>query len=733
MKLLIVESPAKAKTISKYLKGEFTVKASVGHVRDLPKSNKKAIDIEAGFEPHYEISPDKEDVVSEIQKLSKKADEVILATDPDREGEAIAWHIAQASELKKPKRVVFHEVTKDAILEAMSHPRTIDQNLRKAQEARRVLDRLVGYDLSGLIWKKVRYGLSAGRVQSPALRILMEREREIRAFKPEKYWTLTAMVKNQNGEEFPVICKDEPRDEKEVKRIVSQAKKGKWFVMDVKETDAKRSPRPPFITSTLQQAASSRMGFPPSKTMMLAQRLYEAGLITYMRTDSTNLAAQSQTQIAKLVKDKYGDKYHQNRVFTKKSKNAQEAHEAIRPTKIGTENAGANPDQKKLYSLIWQRTVASQMVDAKISRTKIIANIEGETIPDFAAKGSRVVFDGWLKADPASRGDDVELPKVAKDEKLDFVDISTEEKETQPPSRYSEARLIKELEKRGIGRPSTYAPIIRTLKDRGYVEKEGSALVPTDTGDVVSTFLEKHFMKYISDSFTAEMENELDDIADGKRDYEKTLSTFYKPFTKDVKAKEDIEKITTLGKADAKHKCPICGKSMVIKLGKSGKFLSCSKFPECTGARTIDGEEIKGPKELKENCPDCGNPLVERHGRFGKFISCSTYPKCKYIKSDPEEEAKRKTGVKCPVCKKGEMIERNGRFGIFYSCNAYPDCKNAIKAKPTGRICNFAREERGGKECGALMMEGTKTIPERCSDKTCPNHNPHKLEKADSK
>ena len=373
------------------------------------------------------------------------------------------------------------------------------------------------------------------------------------------------------------------------------------------------------------------------------------------------------------------------------------------------------------------------MVDAKISRTKIIANIEGETIPDFAAKGSRVVFDGWLKADPASRGDDVELPKVAKDEKLDFVDISTEEKETQPPSRYSEARLIKELEKRGIGRPSTYAPIIRTLKDRGYVEKEGSALVPTDTGDVVSTFLEKHFMKYISDSFTAEMENELDDIADGKRDYEKTLSTFYKPFTKDVKAKEDIEKITTLGKADAKHKCPICGKSMVIKLGKSGKFLSCSKFPECTGARTIDGEEIKGPKELKENCPDCGNPLVERHGRFGKFISCSTYPKCKYIKSDPEEEAKRKTGVKCPVCKKGEMIERNGRFGIFYSCNAYPDCKNAIKAKPTGRICNFAREERGGKECGALMMEGTKTIPERCSDKTCPNHNPHKLEKADSK
>ena len=517
MKLLIVESPAKAKTISKYLKGEFTVKASVGHVRDLPKSNKKAIDIEAGFEPHYEISPDKEDVVSEIQKLSKKADEVILATDPDREGEAIAWHIAQASELKKPKRVVFHEVTKDAILEAMSHPRTIDQNLRKAQEARRVLDRLVGYDLSGLIWKKVRYGLSAGRVQSPALRILMEREREIRAFKPEKYWTLTAMVKNQNGEEFPVICKDEPRDEKEVKRIVSQAKKGKWFVMDVKETDAKRSPRPPFITSTLQQAASSRMGFPPSKTMMLAQRLYEAGLITYMRTDSTNLAAQSQTQIAKLVKDKYGDKYHQNRVFTKKSKNAQEAHEAIRPTKIGTENAGANPDQKKLYSLIWQRTVASQMVDAKISRTKIIANIEGETIPDFAAKGSRVVFDGWLKADPASRGDDVELPKVAKDEKLDFVDISTEEKETQPPSRYSEARLIKELEKRGIGRPSTYAPIIRTLKDRGYVEKEGSALVPTDTGDVVSTFLEKHFMKYISDSFTAEMENELDDIADGNQ------------------------------------------------------------------------------------------------------------------------------------------------------------------------------------------------------------------------
>lgn len=719
MKLLIVESPAKAKTIEKYLENKYTVKASVGHIRDLPKSNKKAIDIEGGFLPHYVISKDKEKVVNELKTLAAKADEVLLATDPDREGEAIAWHIKEACGLKKPKRVVFNEITKTAVQEALKHPRDIDEHLRSAQEARRVLDRLFGYDLSELIWKKVRYGLSAGRVQSPALRILMEREREIRAFNPETFWTITALLAAGKSK-IEFTCAEEPRDQKEVDRILKEGKVGAWTVLDVKETEAKRSPKPPFTTSTLQQTASTRLGFAPSRTMMVAQRLYEAGHITYMRTDSTTLSKDAQSAISKEVKARYGDEYLDMRVYKTKSKTAQEAHEAIRPSNIAVLSAGSTDEQKRLYKLIWQRAVASQMSDAKLLRTKVIANIDGETIPNFSVNGSRLLFDGWLAADPESRGEDVELPKIAKGDALSLEDIAAEEKQTQPPSRYTEAGLVKELEKRGLGRPSTYAAIIKTIVDRGYVEKEGRTLIPTDTGEVVSDFLEKYFTKYISDSFTAEMEDELDDIADGKREYLKTLKAFYKPFREEIDSKKDIEKITTLGDADPSIKCPECGGKMVIKLGKSGKFLSCAKFPECEGARTIDGKEIEGPKETGEDCPKCGGKLVERDGRFGKFISCANYPKCKFIKESEEEKAKKLTGVKCPECKDGEMMERRGRFGIFYSCSNYPDCKYAIKAKPTGKKCPM---------CGALMMEGTKTIPERCSNKACPNHNPHKLDK----
>lgn len=730
MKLLIVESPAKAKTISKYLDNKYTVKASVGHIRDLPKSNKKAIDIEGGFIPHYEISKGKEKVVEEIKRLAQKAEEVLLATDPDREGEAIAWHIKEATGLKNPKRVVFHEITKDAVNEAILHPRQIDNNLRKAQEARRVLDRLVGYDLSGLIWKKVRYGLSAGRVQSPALRILMEREREIRAFKPEQFWQITADVENKNKDKFILECAVEPRDKKEVDRIIEEGNKGEWIVTDLSESEAKRAPRAPFITSTLQQAASTRLGMSPSRTMGVAQKLYEAGFITYMRTDSTTLSGYAQKQIEEVVSKKFGAGLYESRVYAKKSKNAQEAHEAIRPTHLANENAGTTPEQKKLYQLIWQRTVASQMQDAKTLRTKLTAHVGPADMPDFHINGSRVLSPGWLLADPAARGEDVELPKVTVGEKLNLLELKTEEKETLPPPRYTEAGLIKELEKRGIGRPSTYASIIRTIEERGYVTKVNKALVPTDTGDVVSSFLEHNFMHYINDSFTAEMEDKLDQIANGETEYEKTLATFYKPFLKEVKEKAKLEKATNLGDADPSIKCPKCGGLMVIKLAKNGKFLSCAKFPECAGARTMEGKELEGPKETGEKCPDCEKGmLVEREGRFGKFISCSTYPKCKHIKKDPELERQNSTGVECPVCKKGMMTERRGRFGLFYSCSNYPDCKNAIKAKPTGNICSYAREDRGGSPCGALMMEGTKTIPERCSDKTCPNHNPHKLEK----
>lgn len=720
MKLLVVESPAKSKTISKYLGKEYSVKASVGHVRDLPKSNKNAIDIKGGFVPHYENVKGKEKVIADITTAAKKATEVLLATDADREGEAIAWHLAQIlkeNKVKTPiKRAVYHEITKEAITEALSKPRAIDENLRQAQEARRILDRLVGYDLSGLIWKKVRYGLSAGRVQSPALRILVEREREIKAFIPETFWVITADTKTKKGDALKLTCVEEPRDKTLVEKILSEGKKGVWKIKDVAATQAKRSPKAPFITSTLQQVASSRLGFSPGRTMSIAQRLYEAGFITYMRTDSTNLSDQAKSGAASVITQKFGAALVQMRTYSKKVKNAQEAHEAIRPTDLSKPSVGNNPEQKKLYELIWARTVASQMADAAILRTKISAEIADAGLPDFSANGTRVISPGWLLADPDARGEDVELPEATAGEILTLVEIQTEEKQTQPLPRYTEAGLVKELEKRGIGRPSTYAAIIETLVRRGYVTKENRSLQPTDTGEVVSSFLEQNFGNYISDTFTAEMEDKLDDIANGERKYEKTLSDFYKPFLKEVKEKsKTAEKITNLGDAGDEFKCPVCGGPMIIKLSKAGKFMSCKRFPECTGARTIDGKELEGPKETGEICPLDGGKLVERDGRFGRFVACANYPKCKFVKKSAEQEAKEKTGIMCPTCKTGEILERRGRFGPFYSCSNYPKCNFAMKAKPTGNICKI---------CGSLMMEGTKTIPERCSNKLCVMHQP---------
>jgi DNA topoisomerase-1 len=740
MKLLIVESPSKAKTIAKYLGGEYEVRASVGHIRDLPKSNKKAIDIEGGFIPHYEISPGKEKIVSEIKALAKKSNTVLLATDPDREGEAIAWHIKEAIGLKEAKRVAFHEITESAIKEAIKHPRDIDENLKEAQEARRVLDRLVGYDLSGIIWKKVRYGLSAGRVQSPALRIVMEREREIRAFLPVTYyviageWKTEGKVKESKTYTLGLECEIEPKEKQEADRIVKLGRGHPWEVVSLDSSDVSRSPRAPFTTSTLQQTASSRLGYAPSRTMSIAQKLYEKGLITYMRTDSTTLSNQALGEIATTVEDIFGKNFLEVRTYKTKAKNAQEAHEAVRPTHASARHAGTTDDEKKLYSLIWERTVASQMKDAKLRRTKVTANITGskESIPDFSVTGSVVTFQGWLMADPEARGDDVILPELSIGDMLHLLTLQAIEKQTQPPSRYTEAGLIKELEKRGIGRPSTYASIIGTIEARGYVEKINKALHPTDTGEVVTTFLEQELGQYISDTFTADMEDKLDKIANGEATYLKTLTDFYGPFQKDVKSKEKLEKATNLGEAPDDILCPLCNSHMVVKLAKNGKFYSCSRYPDCMGARKLDGSVMEGPKKLGRKCPKCGDiegkngggELMERDGRYGKFIACSNYPKCKYIEQDEEERKKKSTGVSCGWCADGVMEERRGRFGIFYACTNYPECKHAIKAKPTGNRCKL---------CGQLMMEGTKTIPERCSDKACPNHNPHKLEETQKK
>lgn len=736
MKLLIVESPSKAKTIAKYLGGEYEVRASVGHIRDLPKSNSKAIDIEGGFIPHYEISAGKEKVVSDIKSLAKKANEILLATDPDREGEAIAWHIQEACGLKGAKRVAFHEITESAIKQAIKEPREIDMNLKYAQEARRVLDRLVGYDLSGIIWKKVRYGLSAGRVQSPALRIIMEKEREIRAFIPETYfvlageWKTEGKIKESKTYTLSLECEEQPKVKEEAERIVKIGRANKWEVTALDGSDVSRSPRAPFTTSTLQQTSSSRLGYAPSRTMGIAQKLYEKGLITYMRTDSTTLSNVALGEIANTIENTFGKDFLEVRTYKTKAKNAQEAHEAIRPTHASTRYAGTTDDEKRLYSLIWERTVSSQMKDAKLRRSKVTANIinGNGSIPDFSVTGSVVTFKGWLLADPDARGDDVQLPELNVGDNLNLLTLQSIEKQTQPPSRYTEAGLIKELEKRGIGRPSTYASIISTIEDRGYVDKVNKALHPTDTGEVVITFLEDELGQYISDTFTADMEDKLDKIANGETTYLKTLTDFYGPFLKDVKSKEKLEKATNLGDAPDDLLCPLCKSKMVIKLAKNGKFYSCSKYPDCMGARKLDGEVMEGPKKLGKACPKCEKgELMEREGRYGKFIACSNYPKCKYIEQDEEQRKANSTGISCNKCKDGYMEERKGRFGIFYSCSNYPDCKHIIKTRPTGNRCSYKKAD--GSICGELMMTGTKTIPERCSDKTCPNHNPHKLDK----
>ena len=725
MKLIIVESPSKAKKIEGFLDGEYKVRASVGHIRDLPKNNKKAIDIEGGFIPHYEVDPKKLPVIKEIKELARKASHIYLATDPDREGEAIAWHIADELKLESAERVSYNEITEEAVRYALEHPRAIDMHLKDAQEARRVLDRIVGYDLSQMIWKKVRYGLSAGRVQSPALRIVMEREREIRDFKSENYFVIEAefetvgRAKESKKYKLTLTCSTEPKSKEEADTIVDRANKQSWSIIDIEVSAVNRSPRAPFTTSTLQQAASSRLGYAPKRTMGIAQKLYEKGLITYMRTDSTFLSDSAVKEISNYITKTHGDKYLQNRVYKTKSKNAQEAHEAIRPTHFKKNNEGHTEEERRLFKLIWDRTVASQMSNAVLSRTKIIANITDKTIPNFSTVGSVIVFDGFLAVDSESRGEDVILPKVEKDDELKLLNINNEEKWTQPPSRYSEAGLIKELETRGIGRPSTYATICSTIEDRGYVNKENKTLYPTDTGEVVSGFLEEHFTKYISDDFTAKMEDQLDAISNNETTYKKVLTEFYNEFHSAILAKNNIDKVTNMGAAPADILCPICHSQMVEKLARNGKFYSCIKFPECMGARKMDGTLMEAPKEIGKTCPKCNKgQLVEREGRYGKFVSCANYPKCKHIEQSEEDKKAKNTGVRCNQCADGYMEERRGKFGVFYSCSNYPDCKNAIKAKPTGNICKI---------CGSLMMEGTKTIPERCSQKACPMHNPHKM------
>ncbi len=702
--LVIVESPAKARTIEKFLGKEYKVMSSIGHIRDLPEK-KMGIDIKNNFKPDYIISPDKKKVVSELKKETKNANKIYIATDEDREGEAIGWHLLHALDIKKDKdyeRIVFHEITKKAILESIENPRKIDERLVNAQQARRLLDRLVGYELSPILWSKVRQGLSAGRVQSVALRIIVEREEEIRAFKPEEFWKIKTLV-SKNKTDWEMVCttnlkNKEIKNETEFKKIFDEIEGKNLIISEIDSKETKRAAPAPLTTSSLQQAASTELGFSVKQTMTLAQRLYEGvdmgsereGLITYMRTDSLNLSSEALLGAKKAIEKNLGKEYALSspRVFKTKSKGAQEAHEAIRPVDFSKtpESMEKHLDKNefRLYELIYNRTLQTQMQEAVVATTKIEANPKG-TNYIFEAKGERVIFDGWMKLGKPKK--EIIFPELKQKEELKTGEYNGEQNFTKPPARYSEASLVKELEKKGIGRPSTYAPTISTIIDRGYVEKKNPEtgevwkyLVPTEIGILVTNFLKEHFMDVVDYDFTANIEEDLDDIAEGKKVWEKVLDGIYKPFHKNIEdKKEHVAKVVE----KTGHKCPKCGASEIYKFGRFGKFRTCENYPECDYTAPLE-EEIKEKEALEakfkgEKCDKCGKEMVVKKGRFGSFLGCSGYPECKNIKPIVES-----TGIKCPLCKKGELVGKNTRKGKqFFGCSTYPTCKFATWTKPT--------------------------------------------------
>lgn len=730
--LVIVESPAKAKTISKFLGKDFIVKSSFGHIRDLPKS-KLGVDVKNNFEPQYIISRDKTKIAKELKEAAKKTDEILFATDADREGEAISWHLAEMLGVKpeKVKRIVFHEITKRAIEEAVKEPRSLDMKLVDAQQARRILDRLVGYEMSPFLWRKIAKGLSAGRVQSVAVRLVVEREKEIKNFKPEEYWTIEGVFENKekkeviakltvsNGEK---LDKMSLKNQEQVGKILAEIKKANFKVEKIESKETSRSPLAPFTTSTLQQEANHRLGFSAKQTMRLAQQLYEGidlgtegshGLITYMRTDSLNLSDKFLADAADIIKEKYGDNFYNKspRIFKTKKKNAQEAHEAIRPTEATRTPESVKkmltPTQYKLYDLIWRRAVASQMAPAKIKKTAI--DISSENSYTFRSTGQIVAFEGFLKLFPEKTTENI-LPELSKGEEMNSTAFNPSQHFTEPPARYSDATLVKALEEHEIGRPSTYAPTLATIEARRYVERdENKRLKPTDIAFVVNDMLVEHFPKIVDLEFTAKMENDLDKISIGKKQWQPIIADFYFPF-KDLLNKKDMElnkKELTEEKTD--EVCEKCGSPMAIKIGRFGKFLACTGYPNCRNTKKIasDGqvmEEENNFEETDEKCEKCGSPMVKRVGRFGPFLSCSAYPKCKNIKS-----IEVKTGIKCPKCG-GDIIERHSKRGKkFFGCSGYPKCDFALWNMPTGEKCP---------KCESLIVRKPNG-EEECSNKDC--------------
>ena len=723
--LVIVESPAKAKTIERFLGPDYTVMASFGHVRALP-SKQGSVDIANDFEPRYQVLPESKKHIDAIRKALKGADSLLLATDPDREGEAISWHLLAALGLdKKPaikvQRVVFHEITKDAIIHAVQHPRDIAVDLVDAQQARSILDYLVGFNLSPFLWKKIRYGLSAGRVQSVALRLVCEREKEISAFVEQEYWTISANLEKEGGQGFKAalfavdgkkLGKFDIPDINSAEALKAAIAKGQATVAAVARKEMKRNPAPPFTTSTLQQEASRKLGFSAKKTMSTAQKLYEGvaigdggtvGLITYMRTDSVNLSAQALQEAKEVITAAYGKEYAlaKPRFYKNKTKNAQEAHEAIRPTYLDKTPLSLKkfltPDQFRLYELIWKRTIACQMAEALLDQTSVdIIVSEGAKAKKFTlrATGSVIRFAGFMKlyiegVDDEDEEKEGTLPPLSEGESLKLLAVIPEQHFTQPPPRYTEATLVKTLEEFGIGRPSTYASIMNTLVERKYCRLDKKRFFPEDVGMVVSDMLTTHFPTYVDYNFTAGLEEELDQVSRGEKQWKPLLREFWTPFISLLKQKEGEVKKDDLTTETLNEVCPECGKPLAIKLGKRGKFIACTGFKEgCKYTRNLENpaaEEKAEPELSEEKCDKCGAQMLIKDGRYGKYLACSGYPACKNIQ--PLNKPKG-TGVACPECKQGELTEKKSRYGkMFYSCNRYPDCKFALWDPPVQQAC----------------------------------------------
>ncbi len=710
--LVIVESPSKAKTINKYLGKNYTVEASKGHVKDLPKS-KLGVDIENNFEPEYIIIRGKASVVNKLKEKAKKAKSIYLATDPDREGEAISYHLfEEISKVNKNiKRVLMNEITKSGIKQAFSNPTEIDIKKVDSQIARRVLDRLVGYKISPILWKKVMRGLSAGRVQSIALKLICDREKEIKAFVKKEFWTVKANLEKKDTKESFVAKlekkagkKIEVSNEKEAKTIEEILKKSDWVVSEIKIKKKTKNPPPPFITSSLQQTAFQVYKFSVKKTMMIAQKLYEGvkigksgltGLITYMRTDSLRISQTANLNLREFIEKNYTKKYlvEKTRYYKKKGK-AQDAHEAIRPTNIELTPEKVKPfltnDEYKLYSLIWKRFLQTQMAAAKINETEVWIKAEDY---HFKASGQVIVFDGYLKI--AGIPKDTRLPNLTNKEILNLLSLELKQNFTQPPSRYTEGSLVKILEEKGIGRPSTYSSIISTLQNRTYVIKENRFFVPTELGLFVEELLEKHFPLLMDIKFTSKMEDQLDKVSEGEIVWRETVKKFYDILSKELdKAMKNMEDTKENG-VKTEKKCPKCGSSMVIKTGRFGQYYKCTN-EECGHTESVKKSE---PKLTDEKCPKCGSPLVWRKGRYGSFLACSNYPKCKYIKKNSE-----KTKYICPNKDGGVLVKRRykKRKGYFYGCSLYPKCKFITSDTPVDEKCP---------ECGFdYMLKGKGKI-----------------------